>query len=268
VRVRGRHVDVRPASSLPLAELAALFNAGYEGYVIPFRLDEPALRWMITVFDIDRDASLVAFDDGEPVGFANLALRGDKAWVGGVGVVTKARRRGIGETLMHALHVEATARGVTEVWLEVIEQNDAAFRLYDKLGYEVVREVEVWSLPAAPPHGSAQEVDAQRARARVRELRRSREPWQRADATLAHYDDLRGLETDGGAAVFRIAGNVQLQQIAGDDAEELLRTLRGRGDVNVVNLPTDDPAAGALRTLGAAMRIRQREMILALQNRG
>jgi GNAT superfamily N-acetyltransferase len=110
---------------------------------------------MITVFEIDRDASVIAFDDGEPVGFANLALRGDQAWVGGVGVVTKARRQGIGEALLHALH-----------------------------------------------------------------------------------------------------------------AEELLRTLRGRGDVNVVNLPTDDPAAGALRTLGAAMRIRQREMILALQNRG
>jgi hypothetical protein len=60
VRVRGRHLDLRPASSLPLDELAALFNAGYEGYVIPFRLDEAALGSMITVFDIDRDASVVA----------------------------------------------------------------------------------------------------------------------------------------------------------------------------------------------------------------
>jgi len=261
-------LDVRPASSLPLDRLTALFNAGYEGYVIPFRLDEAALRSMITVFDIDRDASRVAFAEGEPVGFANLALRGDQAWVGGVGVVTKARQQGIGEALMHALHVEATARGVTDVWLEVIEQNDAAFRLYDKLGYEVVREVEVWSLPAAPPGGSAEEVDAQRAQARVRELRRSREPWQRADATLAHYDDLRGLETDGGAAVFRVAGNVQLQQIAGDDPEERLRALRGLGDVTVLNLPADDATAAALRVLGAAVRVRQREMVLKIQPRG
>jgi ribosomal protein S18 acetylase RimI-like enzyme len=260
--------DLRPASSLPLDELAALFNAGYEGYVIPFRLDADALRSMMAVFDIDRDLSRVAFDEGEPVGFANLALRGDQAWVGGVGVVAKARRRGIGRALMDALHAEATARGMTDVWLEVIEQNDAAFRLYDKLGYEVVREVEVWSLPAAPADGSVQEVDAQRAHTRVRELRRTREPWQRADATLAHYDNLRGLETDRGAAVFRVAGNVQVQQIAGEDSEELLRALRGLGDVTVLNLPTDDPAAAVLHALGATIRVRQHEMVLKIHPRG
>ena len=98
---------------------------------------------------------------------------------------------------MRALHDEAAARGVTTVWLEVMEQNDAAFRLYEKLGYRIVREVEVWSLPAGEADGSAREVSAGQARARLRELGREREPWQRADGTLEHYDDLRGLESDG-----------------------------------------------------------------------
>src|ERR1041385_3314615 len=95
-------IVMRPASSLSLAALTTLFNAGYEGYVIPFHLDEPALRSMTSSFDIDLDASRVAFRDGEPVGFANLALRVDEAWIGGVGVVAPARRQGLGERLMHA----------------------------------------------------------------------------------------------------------------------------------------------------------------------
>jgi hypothetical protein len=169
---------------------------------------------------------------------------------------------------MHALHAAAAERGVTDVWLEVIDQNDAAFRLYERLGYRIVRDVEVWSLPAGPAGGSAREVDAPRARARIAELRTTREPWQRADATLEHYDDLHGLEADGGAAVFRAAATVQLQQIAGNDAEELLLTLRGRGDVTLLNLPVDDPAAEALHALGAAVRVRQREMVLKIQPRG
>jgi ribosomal protein S18 acetylase RimI-like enzyme len=260
--------DIHPGSSLSLADLTTLFNAGYEGYVIPFVLDEPTLRWMTDSFDIDLDASRVAFRDGDPVGFANLALRGDEAWVGGVGVVTSARRQGLGEELMHAVHEEARNRGVAKIWLEVIEQNEGAYLLYEKLGYEVVREVEVWSLSAEVPAGSAPDVPAAQAHARIRELRTGREPWQRADGTVAHFDDVRGLETDKGAALFRISGVVQVQQIAGDDSEELLRTLRGHGTVSVLNLPADDPAADSLRALGASIAVRQREMVLSLEPRG
>jgi len=259
--------DIRPASSLSLADLTTLFNAGYEGYVIPFVLDELMLRWMTDSFDIDLDASRVAFRDGDPVGFANLALRGDEAWVGGVGVVTAARRHGLGEQLMHAVHEEARQRGVANIWLEVIEQNEGAYLLYDKLGYEVVRKVEVWSLSAEVPAGSAPEVPAVQAHARIRELRAGREPWQRADGTVAHFDDVRGLETGKGAALFRVAGVVQVQQIAGDDSGELLRTLRGHGTVSVLNLPADDPAADSLRSLGASVAVRQREMVLGLERR-
>jgi GNAT superfamily N-acetyltransferase len=259
--------ELRSAQSLLVAERVELFNAAYEDYVIPFRLDEAALNGMTKAFDLDVEASRVAFRGAEPVGFGNLGLRGDQAWIGGV-VIVSSRKQGIGEFLMRALHSEAGARGVTNVWLEVIEQNEAAYRLYEKLGYRLVREVEVWSLPADSSQGSAREVPAADARARVRELRRAHDPWQRADRTLEHYDDLRGLETDAGAAVFRVAGVVQLLQIAGDDSQELLRTLRRHGTVSVLNLPADDAAAESLRVLGATAAVRQREMVLDLQRQG
>jgi hypothetical protein len=162
---------------------------------------------------------------------------------------------------MRALHDEARERGVRRVWLEVIDRNTGAFTLYEKLGYRVVRDVEVWSLTAEDGASPAREVPPAVAHARIRGLRSGREPWQRADATLASYDDLRGLETDDGVAVFRGRATVQLFQFAGE-AEPLLTALRRLGTVSVLNLPTEDPAAETLGSLGATVVVRQHEMLL------
>jgi ribosomal protein S18 acetylase RimI-like enzyme len=254
-------LELRPSATLAPAALAALFTAAYEGYVLPMQITEEQLLSMVDAFDIRLDDSRVASVDGDDVGLANLAVRGEEAWIGGIGVVPSARRRGIAEALMDAVHEVARGLGVRRVWLEVIEQNESAYRLYEKLGYEVARKVEVWSLPQAEGAALARKVDPDAARTRIRELRTGREPWQRADATLAHYEDMRGLETDGGAALFRSAGGgSSLLQIAGDAPEALLQTLRGDGPVTMLNLPVDDPAAAAFGTLGGHVVVRQREM--------
>ena len=260
-------VELRPASSLSLAARVDLFNRAYADYVIPFRLDEGSLTGMIDWFDLDLYASLVALREGEPVGFGNLGLRGDEAWVGGVGVVKSARREGIGEVLMQALQDEAATRGVKKVWLEVIEQNEAAYRLYEKLGYDLVRWVEVWTLSAELPHGSVRDVPVEQAHARIRELRTERDPWQRSDATLAHYADARGIETNAGAAIFRVAGAAQIVQLAGE-AGELLKSIRSHGNVVMLNVPAGDPVGDAMRELGGSASVRQREMVLNLAARG
>jgi ribosomal protein S18 acetylase RimI-like enzyme len=257
-------IEIRSARSLSPGELAELFNAAYEGYLVPFHVDEATLAFMSDAFDLDRDASRIAFRDGEPVGLGNLGLRGEDAWIGGVGVVASARRSGVGETLMRALHEQARERGVRRVWLEVIVENAGAFALYDKLGYSTVRDVEVWSLPAGDGAKNAREVTAADAHARIRELRNVREPWQRADETLAHYADARGLDTDTGTVVYRQPGeHVQLVQLAGDP-EPLLRALRALGQVSVLNLPADDAAAAVLGELGGSVVVRQHEMLLEL----
>ena len=87
--------------------------------------------YLRTVYDLDRDASLVAVRAGAGVGLVNLGLRGEEAWIGGLGVVVAERRRGIGRLLMHAIHDEARRHGVRRVWLEVIVENTQAAALYD-----------------------------------------------------------------------------------------------------------------------------------------
>jgi ribosomal protein S18 acetylase RimI-like enzyme len=259
-------LEIQSARSLPPAGRAELFNAAYEGYLVPFHVDVAALEFMDDAFDLDLDASRIAYSDGKPVGLANLGVRGEDAWIGGVGVVTSARRSGIGGALMLALHEQARERDVRRVWLEVIVENTGAFALYEKLGYRTVRDVEVWSLPAGEEDTeAAREVPVGEAQERIRELGGARAPWQRADETIANYGDARGLSTDAGAAVFRTGAAVQLIQVAGE-VEPFLRFLRGLGAVSVLNLPEDDPAAPTLHSLGATAVIRQHEMLLDLEN--
>lgn len=259
-------IELRPASSFGLDELAGVFTHAYEGYVVPFQVDEAFLRFMVKTFDLDLDASRVALRDGDPVGLANLGVRESQGWIGGVGVIAAARREGIGRMLMDAVHEEARRLSLREVRLEVIEQNDAAYRLYLDLGYQVVREVEIGSIEHELEGGDAREVPWEEVHAQIHRLGRPREPWQREDATLAHYEDLRGLVAEGGAAVFRLTpdGRALLLQLAGteDAARELLAAMRGYGTVAVFNVPADDPTMAAFRRLGGRVTLRQREMAL------
>src|SRR5437762_9737006 len=98
------------ASSLDFEQLAGLFNEAYSDYFVPISLDGPALALIVELWDIDLDASRVAGDEA----FAFLAVRGERGWIGGMGVVPAARRRGLGEAVMRGAIVEAQARGLRE----------------------------------------------------------------------------------------------------------------------------------------------------------
>jgi ribosomal protein S18 acetylase RimI-like enzyme len=258
-------VELRSAGELSDEELAELFTAAYEGYLVPFAVDANAVRLLTEWYDLDRNASLIAVRDGEPVGLANLGLRGKDAWIGGVGVVPVERRRGTGRALMGAIHDVARRRGVERVWLEVIVENTQAIALYEQLGYARVRDLEVWSL-RGEANGDVPEVPAGEAHAWIREHRSEREPWQRDDASLANTPGTRGLLVDGAAAVVRVArGRVGVVQLAG--APEALRPLlaaaRSLGEgLSVMNLPSGHPAAAALGELGGTIAVRQHEMVL------
>jgi ribosomal protein S18 acetylase RimI-like enzyme len=260
------NAELRPATSLAEAELAALFTAAYEGYVLPMTVTVEALRFLTTAYDLDRAASLVAVRDGQPVGLVNAGLRGPDAWIGGLGVVPAERRRGTGRRLMEAAQREARARGAERVWLEVIVENVRAVALYRDLGYVHVRDVDVWSLAGAD--GPAADCTAQEAHAWIREHRTEREPWQRADASVAHQGDVRGLAVDGAAALVRVVGGrVSVLQLAGasDALRELLVGARSLGDpLSVLNLPDGHAAATALAALGGRVDVCQHELVLAL----
>ena len=269
--------DFVAASQLTAAERAELFNAAYEDYVVPFQLDEERLLFMERAYGNDLDASLIAVaEDGARVGLANLAREERDGWVAGVGVVKPHRGRGVGEELMRRLHAAARELGLERVWLEVIVENLAALRLYEKLGYEHVRDLEVWTLGelvAQSNYPLPARATVAEANAWIRAHRAEREPWQRSDATLARLEELEpapeALAVYGGAAIVRrTEGRVSLLQIAATSdnvyKELFERVAAPGGSLSLLNLPAGDPAGAVLAGLGGRVDIRQHELALEL----
>jgi ribosomal protein S18 acetylase RimI-like enzyme len=265
---------VRTADALSAEALVDLFNRAFSDYVIPMRLDLRALTTRNADLDVDVAASPLADVDGEPAAFALLALRGDEAWIGGMGVVPEARRRGLGRAVMEAAADEAGSRGVRDLWLEVIDRNEPAVQLYRQLGYEHVRDLDVWSLAGAGPAvDGASAVAVDDAHAWISSRRAAREPWQRADATIAnllrHETPPSALELARqgeriGAVVHDGPWVTQLAA-GGADVRPLLEAVRAAADsVGWLNTPTGGPGARAMEELGATLVARQHELVLRL----
>jgi tRNA threonylcarbamoyladenosine biosynthesis protein TsaB len=77
----------------------------------------------------------LAWEGGEPCGFVLARDLGDECEILSVGVEPAARRRGTGARLMRAALAEARRRDIPSVVLEVAADNEAALRLYTRLGF-------------------------------------------------------------------------------------------------------------------------------------
>jgi GNAT superfamily N-acetyltransferase len=270
-------VRTQPASTLDLSLVRELFNEGFSDYLVPLQLDDAAFRDHIEGNDIDLECSQVAIDD-RPAAVALIALRGAAGWVGGMGTAPAYRRRGLGERALAAGLEAARRRGCREMWLEVIDENRAAIALYEKLGFDLMREVVVWSLPpgsdGVPP---SQTVDPADAQAWIAAHRKSREPWQRADESIARMvargAPIRGLTVTrdhkvAAAVVFRDGADLvtTLQIAAVDEAAAANALLAAAGPeraLRLSNAPMGEAPGRALVRLGARSVVRQHEMRLA-----
>ena len=255
-----------PSSTFSRAELAALFTEGYEDYYTPAQVDEAAFSYMVDTWDIDLDASRVAIDGDERIGFVNLGVRGEEAWIGGIGIVVPRRGEGIGRMLMDAAHEQAAARGVRRVWLEVLVQNERAIALYERLGYRRIRDVEVWTLDGGLGFRKREALPLAVEDAVGRE---ERPPWQRADATVAHVADAAAIGDKTAVLIYRFSNGVaSLLQCTAPDADaaaDLLAALpEDVSGVRWLNGPEGHPLNVALAAAGATLAHRQHELLLDL----
>jgi ribosomal-protein-alanine N-acetyltransferase len=105
--------------------------------VVAMEMASQPVPWSEGVFRDELAAEnrvyLAAEEDGV-VGFGGVMLVGDEAHVTNLLIDPTWRRRGIGMDLMRALIDEAVSQGARHITLEVRSQNDAARRLYARLG--------------------------------------------------------------------------------------------------------------------------------------
>lgn len=123
-----------------LEDLIEVQNEIFSDYLIPIRSSKEFF------LDFQRSVGgklgniLVAESAGKMIGYVNPVLDGDEAWIGGVGVVPKMRRRGVATKLMLAAEEYAKGKGARKVSLEVIEGNSRAEKMYGQLGYARTRK--------------------------------------------------------------------------------------------------------------------------------
>ncbi len=295
-------VRIAPAAEFSHADRAALWTEAFSDYYAPGVFTAESLAAFERLFDLDPGASRLVLEADRPVAFAMLGLRGpDRAgrapftpgsaggrgWVGGMGVIPAARRRGHGERAMLAVMDAARSLGLATLRLEVLVQNVQAIPLYDRLGFRTLRKVEVWERAAglAPPRaiGSGpRALPPEEAAAILGEGTLDAAPWQRElGAALRLLPDLEAAaeERDGArAAVIHrtLADRVTILELgatpgppeARDAALDALLAgflaARPGRPVRLLNFPEGHPAGGALGRAGATVTHRQWEMELEL----
>jgi ribosomal protein S18 acetylase RimI-like enzyme len=136
----------KPASKFPIPQIADLLTRGFEGYLVPINIDEAALLTMHRRDGIDFNESRILIKEDEPIGVALIARRGWTSRLAAMGIVSHARHSGAGTWAIKQLIEQARARGERELALEVIEQNTAGVKLYQKFGFKSVRRLVGYKL--------------------------------------------------------------------------------------------------------------------------
>jgi GNAT superfamily N-acetyltransferase len=136
---------------------------------------------------------------GEVIGVACTAAFGATGWIGALGVLPEARRRGLGAALTEAAVQWLRARDARTVLLYA---TDAGRPVYERLGFVAEERAIAWRgvAGAAPPLALRTLAAADRERLRALDLETTGE---RRDAVLDAIDPLAGVAADdpGGACL-------------------------------------------------------------------
>jgi ribosomal protein S18 acetylase RimI-like enzyme len=186
----------KPASEFSIPQIAELLTRGFEGYLVPINITVPVFQTMMRRDGVDLNETRILHQDDEPIGVALIARRGWTSRLAAMGIISSARKGGAGTWAMEKLIEEARARGDQEMLLEVITQNTAGVKLYEKVGFKKIRKLVGYKLenpqlaPAAVPGGDEnelQEVDIQEAAKMVTAHGLKDLPWQISGISIAHH---------------------------------------------------------------------------------
>lgn len=144
-------MESKPASDLQPAELAALVNLGFTGYMgrkVEFSPEELTLYCSNNFISLPR--SHVFFLKSDPsvaVAFGLIAAREDKpkeVRLASMAVIPSAKGKGIGSQALAIIIEAEKTRGTSVFELEAIQTNTPAVNLYKRAGFSIHRELLGW----------------------------------------------------------------------------------------------------------------------------
>lgn len=171
---------IQPAADYTPAELADLFNCGFEDYFMPVEFDEEHFSIFVARDGIDHSLSRVLLNENQPIGLGLIGLRGNVSRLGAMGIIKDWRSRGAGTLLVEKLMDEARGRGEKQMWLEVIVQNEPALHIYKKFGFKKIRQLFgfIAKEPAGRPGGGLEACEIELVIQKAGQYSLPDLPWQ------------------------------------------------------------------------------------------
>lgn len=273
-----------PASSYSLEALGDIFTRSFENYFYPGTTTAAVLAARTRVEQLDLHRSLVLRVGEAPAGIALLALRGDRAWCGGFGVMLPLRGRGLAHSLAAAMLDQARQAGARVCELEVLTRNQPALKTYLRAGFQARRDLQIfeWRRPEDRPEQPAEdsatallEASPDRLLGQFAALHGSPPAWQRDLPALLTRGGMRGLvlgerETPSAYALLTPTpdGGARIEDVGARNTERgalLLSLLQARyARLISVNEPSDSPLSAAFAATGFHEADRQHELWVEL----
>jgi ribosomal protein S18 acetylase RimI-like enzyme len=173
-------IEYRNIDAFELAELVAILNRCFEGYLFPVHFDRPAIARMIRVDSVDLSTSVAVQLEGKIAGVALVARRGWNCRLAAMAIDPNFRGQRMGAELTGFLLGAARERGDRSFVLEVIEQNAPAVGLYKGAGFTPVHRLVGYTADsiAAKEADGLEEIDPIAAGIAVHRWGADDLPWQ------------------------------------------------------------------------------------------
>lgn len=265
-------------------ELADIYSRAREDYIVPMPMNARRMEGYIRAYDVSLESSFVAVDteDGEANGVCMLGVRDNRTWITRLGVIPVRRRRRSGLFLMETEIEESRRIGKDLVQLEVIKGNEPAHRLFQRLGFEVTRELLVIRRAPSPvdpnliPEMTVSSVEGEGVFALL-EGREAGAAWTEETSSLWNAGHMQGLcvllpDGEEGWIVFQktafqlghfvFAPNISERMM--DALLAAVHTTFSMQDTKIENVPILHPTWKAFQKFGYGVSFGRIEMVLAL----
>lgn len=137
-------MNIKPLSEIDFQQLVKCFLKAFEGYFVKFPTDPDYFKKRWKIANVNYDLSYGMFEEGSLIGFIIHAI-GKRdgeltAYNTGTGVLADYRGRGIVNALYQFSIPHLKKKSITKCSLEVIRDNKAAIRAYEKIGFEICKK--------------------------------------------------------------------------------------------------------------------------------
>jgi len=216
---------------------------------------------------INLSHSLRMVGAGELISVALLAFRGTRSWVGGFGVAPRHRGQGFGQQCAEQMLKIAAQQGAETIELEVLVENDAARRLYEKVGFVIVDDLRVW---AASRQGTVRNLEfTAHSESQVARIAKTPSSWQREPETVTRSGPSALIDMADAYAFVRPSATGGLTVLdahasSDDAAMSLCKELELGFEMKLINESAGSTLSHGLETSGWEVTRRQYRMSIAL----